>query len=92
VFFRWVKQNLKIKAFLGNTENAVMTQIYVALIAYLLLCYFNLLSGLNISLQNLIRLLHLNLFMTCTLKELLEPPPLGSYNINDSRQLSLNIA
>ena len=92
VFFRWIKQNLKIKAFLGNTENAVMTQIYVALIAYLLLCYFKLLSGLNISLQNLIRLLHLNLFRTCTLKELLEPPPLGSYNINDSRQLSLNIA
>jgi putative transposase len=92
MFFRWIKQNLKIKAFLGNSENAVMTQIYVALIAYLLLCYFKFLSGLNISLQNLLRLLHLNLFRTCTLQELLEPPSLSTMINNDSSQLSLYAA
>jgi putative transposase len=89
IFFRWIKQNLKIKAFLGNSENAVMTQIYVALIAYLLLCYFKFLSGINISLQVLLRLLQLNLFRGCTLKELLEPPPLSAFNGNNSGQLSL---
>jgi len=36
IFFRWTKQNLKIKSFMGNSRNAVMIQIYVALIAYLL--------------------------------------------------------
>ena len=39
IFFRFIKQNLKIKSFLGNSENAVLSQVYVALIAYLLLAY-----------------------------------------------------
>jgi len=82
---------LKIKAFIGNSENAVMTQIYVALIAYLLLCYFKFLSGIGISLQYLLRLIQLNLFRTCAWQELLEPPP--STNINNNYgQLSFNIA
>lgn len=38
-FFKWVKQNLKIKTFLGTSPNAVMTQIWVAMIYYLLLAY-----------------------------------------------------
>lgn len=45
LFFKWIKQNLKIKAFVDNSENAVMTQIYVALIAYLLLAYLNFLAS-----------------------------------------------
>ena len=39
LFFKWIKQNLKIKSFLGTSKNAVMTQIWVALILYLLLSY-----------------------------------------------------
>jgi hypothetical protein len=38
-FFKWIKQNLKIKSFLGTTKNAVMTQIWVAMCYYLLLAY-----------------------------------------------------
>jgi len=38
-FFKWVKQNLKIKTFLGTTENAVLTQIRTAMCYYLLLAY-----------------------------------------------------
>ncbi len=38
-FFRWIKQNLKIKTFLGTSENAVLIQIWTALIYYLLLAY-----------------------------------------------------
>jgi len=75
IFFRWIKQNLKIKAFIGNSRNAVMTQIYVALIAYLLLCMFKFLSKIKASLQNIIRVIQLNLFRRCTLEELFEPPP-----------------
>ena len=37
LFFKWIKQNLRIKAFLGRSENAVKIQLYVALIAFLLL-------------------------------------------------------
>ena len=40
LFFKWIKQNLKIKQFLGRSENAVRTQIYIALITYLLLYFY----------------------------------------------------
>jgi IS4 transposase len=39
LFFKWIKQNLKIKTFLGTSPNAVMIQIWTALIYYLLLAY-----------------------------------------------------
>jgi len=89
IFFRWIKQNLKIKAFVGNSKNAVMTQIYVALIAYLLLCMFKYLSKISVGLQNLIRVIQLNLFRRCTLEELFEPPPPKKLNNNINRQLEI---
>jgi len=91
-FFRWIKQNLKITSFVGNSENAVMTQIYVALIAYLLLCYFKYLSHITQSLGALLRLLQLNLFRRLTLQELINPQPKPSNLTNDSKQLSLALA
>jgi transposase len=39
LFFKWIKQNLRIKSFLGTSKNAVMTQIWVAMCYYLLLAY-----------------------------------------------------
>ena len=39
LFFKWIKQNLKIKSFLGSSKNAVMTQVWVAMCYYLLLSY-----------------------------------------------------
>ena len=89
IFFRWIKQNLKIKAFIGNSRNAVMTQIYVALIAYLLLCMFKYLSKVPASLQNLLRVMQLNLFRKCSLEELFRPPPNIVDKNNINRQLTL---
>jgi putative transposase len=91
IFFRWIKQNLKIKAFIGNSANAVMTQIYVALIAYLLICYFKFLSGVNIGLQELFRLLQLNLFRKCSLQEIVSPDDHYADLTSNLNQLSLNI-
>jgi putative transposase len=76
LFFKWIKQNLKIKAFLGNTENAVMTQIMAALCVYLLLAYLKFQSRLHQSLQQIIRLLQLNLFARRSLLDLLRQPDL----------------
>jgi putative transposase len=92
IFFRWIKQNLKIKAFIGNSENAVLSQIFAALIVYLLLCYLKFLCNLGITLQTLMRLLQLNLFRTCPFKELFEPPSASTNIINDSKQLTLALA
>ena len=61
-FFKEIKQNLKIKTFVGTTENAVMTQIYTALISILLLKYLKLKSSYNWSMSNLAVLLRMNLF------------------------------
>jgi Transposase DDE domain/Domain of unknown function (DUF4372) len=92
IFFRFIKQNLKIKAFIGNSENAVLTQIYAALIVYLLLCYLKFMCNLNITLQNCIRILQLNLFRTCTWQELFHPPETMASNVCNSKQLTLALA
>ena len=92
IFFRFIKQNLKIKAFIGNSENAVLTQIYAALIVYLLLCYLKFMCNLNITLQNCIRILQLNLFRTCTWQELFEPPEMIADNMCHPKQLTLALS
>ena len=73
LFFKWIKQNLKIKAFLGISENAVMTQVLVALCLYLLLAYLKFQSRIGKSLQQITRLLQMNLFIRRPLLELLQP-------------------
>lgn len=55
LFFKWIKQNLKIKSFLGTSHNAVMTQIWVAMIYYLLLAYIKFQTRYKHSLLNLSR-------------------------------------
>jgi IS4 transposase len=92
IFLRFIKQNLKIKAFIGNSENAVLTQIYTALIVYLLLCYLKFMCNLSITLQHCIRILQLNLFRTCPLQELFEPPEMITDNISHLKQLTFALA
>ena len=75
LFFKWIKQNLKIKAFLGTSKNAVMTQIWIALCMYLLLAYLKYLSKIGASMQHMIRLLQLNLFARRDLTDLLRGAP-----------------
>jgi len=74
LFFKWIKQNLKIKTFLGTTLNAVLTQIWIALIVYLLLAFLKFRTKLGLSMQQILRLLQLNLFERRNLLELFRPP------------------
>ena len=75
LFFKAIKQNLRIKTFLGTAENAVMTQVWVALITYLILAFLRFKAGLGISFQQMVRLLQINLFEPRNLIELCSPPP-----------------
>jgi len=79
LFFKALKQNLKIKTFVGTSANAVHIQIWTALIAILLLKYLQMRSRLGWSLSNLIALLRLNLFvhrdLWAWLDQPYEPPP-----------------
>ena len=88
LFFRWVKHTLKIRHFLGTSENAVRIQIAVALITFLLLRMAHVLQNSVKSLLTFTRLIANNLMHRRPLDRLLEPPPLPTA---DHRQLSLNI-
>jgi hypothetical protein len=62
LFFKWIKQNLKIKTFLGTSKNAVLAQIGMARCVYLVLAFIKLQSKLDKSLQQIPQLLQINLF------------------------------
>ena len=62
LFFKALKQNLKIKTFVGTSANAVKIQVWTALIAMLILRYLQLKSKFSWSLSNLVALLRMNLF------------------------------
>lgn len=70
-FFKWIKQNLKIKTFLGTSENAVLTQIWVAMCYYLLLAYLKYQTKYAHSLHYLHRLIKATLFQKLTLLDIL---------------------
>jgi transposase len=82
LFFKALKQNLKVKTFVGTSANALRIQIWTALIAMLLLKYLQLKSRLGWALSNLVALLRWNLFTYRDLWEWIddpfETPPLGS--------------
>lgn len=84
LFFKTIKQNLKIKRFMGTSRNAVMTQIWIAMIAYLLTSYYKFIHNAKESIQSLIRLIQINLFERKELKELFNhdklKPPINQAN------------
>ena len=70
LFFRWIKQHLKVKSFLGTSKNAVLTQIYIALIAYLLVAFQAFQQRTSASSLTLLRLIQLNFFERTSLHAL----------------------
>lgn len=92
LFFKALKQSLKIKTFVGTSENAVQVQVWTALIAMLLLKYLKLRSSYGWSLSNLVALLRQQLFVHRDLMSWLDkpfeaPPPLDG----GATQLALDL-
>ena len=75
LFFKCIKQNLKIKSFVGTSENAVLTQVWIAMCTYLLLAWIKFSSRIALSIQQMLRLFHLNLFERRDLLQLLRGDP-----------------
>ena len=92
LFFKEIKQNLHIKSFVGNSENAVLTQIYSALTVYLLLAFQKFLSKTGSSVQHLFELISVNLFGTATLDELLHPRRQSKKNAYENSLLAFSLA
>ena len=74
LFFKAIKQNLKVKTFLGTRENAVKSQLWTALLASLLLKFLQLKASFGWSLSNLVALLRMNLLTYRNLWEWLNKP------------------
>ena len=88
LFFKWIKQNLKIKSFIGTSKNAVMTQIWIAMCVYLLLAFIKFQSRMNKTMQQILRLLQLNLFEKRDLMALLRGDP---HNLNHSSHIQMSL-
>jgi len=88
LFFKWIKQNLRIKKFLGTTENAVRIQVAAALIAYLLLHIARAACRITIKPLEFVSLVRLNLMQRRPLNRLNQPPDLAT---PDRRQLTLSL-
>lgn len=91
-FFKALKQNLKIKTFVGTSPNAVRTQIWTALIAMLLLRYLQLCSRFGWSLSNLVALLRMNLFTHRDLMGWLNQPFAPPSDDDQHPQMTLQFA
>lgn len=73
LFFKWIKQHLRIKSFLGTSENAVKTQIWVAISTYVLIAIVKKRLHLDHSLHEILRVLNLNMFEITPIPVLLKP-------------------
>jgi len=90
LFFKWIKQHLKIKSFLGTSRNAVMTQIWIALILYLLLSYLRKLHGCQCTIYTLKKRLEVNVMERRPIADLLKDVMFKPPDTNE-RQIKLPI-
>jgi hypothetical protein len=91
LFFKWIKQNLKVKSFYGTSSNAVKTQIWIAMIVYLILAILKERYLLQSSLSQLLHFLEVNLFETKPLISISRTNPRKTYRKgeDDLKQLTL---
>jgi transposase len=89
LFFKWIKQHLRIKQFFGTSENAVKTQIWIAVSVYVLVAIVRKKLNLNASLYTLLQVLSLTLFEKMPLQQAFPDGGYSSENPGISNQLNL---
>jgi hypothetical protein len=89
LFFKWIKQHLRIKAFYGTSENAVKTQIWIAVSVYVLVAIVRKRLGLEISLYQILQILSVMLFEKTPILQALQPLDSQNDLIDSSNQLIL---
>ena len=88
-FFRWIKQNLRIKAFYGTSENAVKTQIWIAVTVYLLVAIMKKRLKIEASLYTILQILSVTSFERIQLNQLLVDADYATTSIEKDNQLFL---
>lgn len=89
LFFKWIKQHLKIKRFYGTSENAVKTQIWIAICAYVLVAIVKKRLQIDLSLYNMLQSLSVNPFEKMPLNQLFTQTSYKNEMPNNSNQLIL---
>lgn len=89
LFFKWIKQHLRIKAFFGTNENAVKTQIWIAVATYVLIAIAKKRLQLPQTLYEILQILSLTMFETVPLNQLLTPPERSEAPESEQNQLTL---
>jgi len=89
LFFKWIKQHLRIKAFFGTTENAVKTQIWIAISVYLLVAIVKKRLQITASLYEILQILSLTMFERMPIDQLLSQQPLAVAEPDPDNQLTL---
>jgi len=89
LFFKWIKQNLRIKHFFGTSDNAVKTQVWIAVCVYVLVAIVRKELRLELSLSQMLQVLSVNAFEQVPLAELLAKTPPQNETLNPCNQLML---
>jgi hypothetical protein len=89
LFFKWIKQHLRIKKFLGTSENAVKTQIWCAVSTYVLIAIIKKVLKLESSLYNILQILSISVFEKTPISQALQPESLDDNLQAEQKQLIL---
>ena len=89
LFFKWIKQHLRIKVFWGQSENAVFIQIYSALCTYLIVAIARKKLNIQQNLYEMLQILSISTFDKVPLNQLLTQPPLQNQKNETSNQLNI---
>lgn len=89
LFFRWIKMHLRIKAFYGTSENAVKTQIWIAVSVYVLVAIVRKRLGLELSLYQILQILSVTLFEKTPILQALQPLDPQDDVLDSASQLNL---
>jgi IS4 transposase len=89
LFFKWIKQHLRIKAFYGQSPNAVKTQIWTAICSYLIILIIQKTNQFNVEMHTMMQVLSVAIMGRMTLKELFSDDSLMEKNTRTRNQLGL---
>ena len=89
LFFKWIKQHLRIKRFFGTSENAVKTQVWIAVSTYVLVAIVRKRLNLPLSLHSMLQILSISPFEKTPLYQLLINSPADPNQPVDPNQLTL---
>jgi IS4 transposase len=89
LFFKWIKQNLRIKAFYGTSENTVKTQIWIAVAVYVLIAILKKRLKLDASMHTILQILSVTMFEKMPLEQVLGESLTSTFDRPNDNQLKL---